>query len=489
MRYQCHRRDRPEVHLGDESENNVSDDDSDDEVQRRPVQKKSKQVGCKARLNVVCYKVDPHYVHFEYQGEHVGHTPGSIEDVRFLPPSNELKERILVELQKRYSVRDVRLFLQQSYSHLGANKRDQYVSTTDVYNIYYKFWQQQCAKSSDDFESVEKWLNSFQQDGYHVWVDTADSERLLSPERFSFGFVAPWQKDLLLGQAGNFICLDATHNVSQYHDGILYTMVIRHPIAGRGVPVSYLLTDDKSSLPLLGWFRSLASLGLNPQRITIDHDYSEDNAISDVWPECTIQHCIWHVVRAWMKHIHLKVNTGNRAKKNVRERLRALMYEPDENTFQSLLGNFLAYLNRNHTDFASYFQRFWIDSFGGKAVNRWAACYQPEIYTNMQTNNYVESWHNQLKTVYLKRKRVHRLDMLLNVLTSDVAADIQAEVMRLSVNIGKMGSNEHALRKEEMKAENVRRELLPSMVQVISNAAYVVASFTGNHFTYNVTVS
>ncbi|KAI9489276.1 hypothetical protein BDB00DRAFT_876567 [Zychaea mexicana] len=50
----------------------------------------------------------------------------------------------------------------------------------------------------------------------------------------------------------------------------------------------------------------------------------------------------------------------------------------------------------------------------------------------METNNYVESWHNQLKTIYLKRKRVHCLDLLMSILTFDVEFDVQQEVKRLT---------------------------------------------------------
>ncbi|KAI7858154.1 hypothetical protein BDC45DRAFT_602754 [Circinella umbellata] len=71
-------------------------------------------------------------------------------------------------------------------------------------------------------------------------------------ERFSFGFCAPWQKQLLLSTAGKFISLDATHDVSQYSNGVMYTMVIRHPIVGRK---SYLhsiqeeMNKDESDYP------------------------------------------------------------------------------------------------------------------------------------------------------------------------------------------------------------------------------------------------
>ena len=87
----------------------------------------------------------------------------------------------------------------------------------------------------------------------------------------------------------------------------MYTMVNRHPIAGRGVPVAYLITADLSLIPLVRWFYSLASIGLIPQRITIDRGYAKDNALTIVWPECTIQHCVWQVQRGWMTNVKSNV--------------------------------------------------------------------------------------------------------------------------------------------------------------------------------------
>ncbi|PHZ15007.1 uncharacterized protein RHIMIDRAFT_276950, partial [Rhizopus microsporus ATCC 52813] len=42
----------------------------------------------------------------------------------------------------------------------------------------------------------------------------------------------------------------------------------------------------------------------------------------------------------------------------------------------------------------------------------WSAAYQPQIFINMETNNYIENWHSQLKTNYIQRKRNIRLDRL-----------------------------------------------------------------------------
>ncbi|KAG2214632.1 hypothetical protein INT45_003120 [Circinella minor] len=219
---------------------------------------------------------------FVYLNDHNDHIPGSIGDVQYLHKSKELNEQIFEELHKGY-----------------------YIDVTDV--------------------------------------GESSSERLTSKD-FAFGFVAPWQ--LAYFKDARFVSLDATHDVSKYKDGVLYIMVICEPIAGRGVPINYLLTNDLSSKPLLGWFHSLAAIGLNPQRFTIDNSLPEDNAIAHVWPNCSIQHCIWHVMRAWMQNVQAKVHgsigrTPSQAKAHIRPRWKELMYEKNTEQFHTLLGNFL----------------------------------------------------------------------------------------------------------------------------------------------------
>ena len=103
---------------------------------------------------------------------------------------------------------------------------------------------------------------------------------------------------------------------------------------------------------------------------------------------------------------------------------------------------------------------------------------------------YSESWHNQLKQVYLTRKRIHRLDVLLNVLSEDVAFDIIREVKRLSINVGRMGVYEHQLRKEEIKINTIKKSLWSSMVYQLSGTEYTCCSFVaGCTNVYNVIIT
>ncbi|CAO3697324.1 unnamed protein product [Rhizopus microsporus] len=57
----------------------------------------------------------------------------------------------------------------------------------------------------------------------------------------------------------------------------------------------------------------------------------------------------------------------------------------------------------------------------------------------METNNYVENWHNQLKTSYLQRRRNRRVDRLMYILVNDVEEDFISNINRIRMNVGRMG--------------------------------------------------
>ncbi|ORE18675.1 hypothetical protein BCV71DRAFT_162788, partial [Rhizopus microsporus] len=81
--------------------------------------------------------------------------------------------------------------------------------------------------------------------------------------------------------------------------------------------------------------------------------------------------------------------------------------------------------------------------------------YQPDRYTNMETNNYVESWHNQLKTSYLQRRRNRRVDRLVYILVNDVEEDFISNINRIRMNVGRMGPEARKERRRELEAEEI----------------------------------
>lgn len=114
--------------------------------------------------------------------------------------------------------------------------------------------------------------------------------------------------------------------------------------------------------------------------------------------------------------------------------LKSIMYEKLEEALKNKLNLFFEKW-ATYPEFINFFKNEWCAE---QKIKKWSAAYQPEIYTNMATNNFIESWHNQLKSIYLKRQRNRRIDRLLYILTEDVAIDLRLDLARLTMLIGKL---------------------------------------------------
>ncbi|ORE05986.1 hypothetical protein BCV72DRAFT_182828, partial [Rhizopus microsporus var. microsporus] len=109
-------------------------------------------------------------------------------------------------------------------------------------------------------------------------------------------------------------------------------------------------------------------------------------------------------------------------------------------------------------DFGSYTQSIsylYMSYFNNDNFKRWARAYQPAIYTNMEISNYIESWHNQLKATYLKRKQNRRVGRLIFILVNDVEEDYLQNIQRLMLKVGRMGPEERRRRARQIKADQI----------------------------------
>ena len=99
----------------------------------------------------------------------------------------------------------------------------------------------------------------------------------------------------------------------------------------------------------------------------------------------------------------------------------------------------------------------------------------------METNNYIKSWYNQLKTNYLQRKRNRRLDRLIFILVNDVHTNFMHNTARMAANIGRMISKARETRKRMIATEEINELSLAYMVQkayIDKEVCYNFKSFT-----------
>lgn len=116
-----------------------------------------------------------------------------------------------------------------------------------------------------------------------------------------------------------------------------------------------------------------------------------------------------------------------------------------------------------HTEVFDYFTRYWFNN--EEVVKRWGAPFVKEIYKSFVTNNYIESWHNQLKAIFFERLRINRLDGLFFVLTNGVEYYFAEESNRIVANIGCMGPLQNNIARKTYMASQISNENLILMIR------------------------
>ena len=205
-------------------------------------------------------------------------------------------------------------------------------------------------------------------------------------------------------------------------------------------------------IPIARFLRFIKNFGPDQQlpclkKITIDVSAAEHAASTGVFGSAvSIQRCLFHVSRAWVDQICKKVKLGNASAINAVHR------------------RMIAALKSS----------MWESS--------------TQMFTDMETNNYIESWHNQLKMNYLQRKRNRRLDFLIFILVDDVHANFMHNTARMIATIGRMSSETRKARKRMIAAEEINGLSLEDMVQKVyleEGVCYIVKSFT-TEVVYNI---
>jgi hypothetical protein len=469
-KYTCHR--GPKIYESKASES------------RRPIQKESKKIGCSAYILITCYRSDPEFVIFERKNVH-NHVPGSYADLKFMSLSGTLKNEIRMFLERGFSRREIRSCLLREMDE-DAEGRDKFFHYDDVYNIWLSVAKDMFKFKENEFESLKVWRDKLVVSGHKVISYSLENI-------FYYGIISPWQMDIM--KVSKCFSLDSTFGISSRSSEVLYSLVVRHPDTGKGVPVGYLITNDQSVTPVLAWLRFLkTNCAMNPEQITVDCSIPESDAIRVTFGEnCRIQLCLFHVAQCWSRNLTTKVKTrpgqytnAKVVRGNIMSDLQSIMYETVCEIVVEKVRMFRERWTVEQPQFVEYLEDRWLALDGYK---KWSAAYVIEEHKQMRTNNYIESWHNQLKSVYLKRIKNRRLDRLVYILTNDVENDMKNEELRINSEIGRMGPETREKRKREMVAAGIPDDRMQEMISQENATAYNVESFSQEDIMYTVQIN
>ncbi|CAB0010163.1 unnamed protein product [Nesidiocoris tenuis] len=214
------------------------------------------------------------------------------------------------------------------------------------------------------------------------------------------------QLDLLRKHGSDTVCFDGTQGMNQYPIEMTTLLIIDN--LGQGFPTAFMFCS-RSDCQTMGVFvhvvQTALQTPLQTRVLMTDMSPIYYNGWCSVMPKPThFALCTWHVDRAWQQNLTQIRVVEKRTR--VYKALRALMEESDQNTFQMLLHNALT-LFKSDDDlrgFGNYFETTFAVN-----VQAWALCYTKH-FASASTSTAFELMHKTLKHIYMKGKKVEKLD-------------------------------------------------------------------------------
>ncbi|KAF9433018.1 hypothetical protein BGZ76_009984 [Entomortierella beljakovae] len=438
---------------------------------------------------------------------------------------------------------------------LGGNgkqfTRDDFISYDDVYNIWYAITTKEMRKDPHPVVSAIKWMEEIEAGGNFTYYDKND--RTLGTY---FGFASLWQLDQLR-LYGRTLCFDGTHNVFGQNTNLFTLVLknldtgLGIPVAflmtkSTESPIlSGWLKAIRQKMKSL--FSSTDSeYDLKPNVVITDQGNTEILAVRTAFPGVPIYYCAWHVLKVWERGVklnvegigHYEVSKRREIKREINADLCAILYEKEMANAFELIDNFrskwkhqaklVSYLNKN------YFGRDMSQVSGDAASNevevaqvanepevshgkkkatgsdskahndigasidrvreRWMLCYRQGVtYSSIDTNNYIESWHNTLKRYFFKDSQQRRPDSVIYYLYVMALRHFQKKCMRSFVGVGRMNpAQREAVPFKDSVLKHVQARSSKGYtglsITQVSDTVLRVESFTCHDKTYNIII-
>lgn len=227
---------------------------------------------------------------------------------------------------------------------------------------------------------------------------------------FCLGLQTKEQAFVMCKFGGKILCGDATHNMTKY-DFQLFTLMVKDH-RGKGYPVSHLITRNLDSKILAAYLKELQRRNptLKIQFAMSDDDKATRKAFKAAFgDDVHVLLCYWHLRRAWRSNLfHI---TDPDVRENVIQLLEETLITRKVDEFNQLMEQLMQILIK-FPKFISYLHTTYL-----QRIEDWARCHRNFFHDGVDTNMLLESFHNQMKTVYLKRKVNRRVDTLLQFLS------------------------------------------------------------------------
>lgn len=346
----------------------------------------------------------------------------TFEDSKFLPIPDHLKSEIKTMLALKIPMNTILDKVRDKFS--DRNNRDDLsdlkhyhlIDRKTIHNIKKKIIDSSVIRHSDDATSTFLRVDALRKETFdpiliYKQQNVDDSNLGLTKEDFMLAIMTKQQLDMYQQYAPIILCMDSTHKTNIYSFKLI-TLLVPDEFR-RGYPVAFCISN-KENEQAISIFLNAVKMKSPQTKVNIlmtDDDNAGWNAAKNVYGP-NLEHflCIWHVHKNWRLKIqqHLK-DTEQQAE--IYCLLCAAMDAKTEtlfNTYCDVLVQRLSDINQN---LLTYFNNYYL-----LRKEKWAMCYRKGEYSNVNTNMFLESFHNQLKTIYFEGKRNRRIDILLETL-------------------------------------------------------------------------
>ncbi|XP_015921991.2 uncharacterized protein [Parasteatoda tepidariorum] len=234
----------------------------------------------------------------------------------------------------------------------------------------------------------------------------------LPEDSFVVGIQMVQQKEMLVACGGKILCIDSTHKTNE-QDFYLLNLLLQDEY-GCGYAVAHFIISklDKDMMTIC--FASIKDRiqDLQVNNIMTDDDKTTGPAFQAVFGD-KVNHllCKWHIHRAWNRKLNSSVSDAV-LRQEIYAYLIVILEEPSISRFNQMIDDFKRRYIGKAPIFVNYFDNYC--SKDRKPI--WSMCHPQFPHANTDTNMYSESFRNELKTHYLKRKFNRRIDILINTL-------------------------------------------------------------------------
>eukprot|EP01018_Ginkgo_biloba_P000638 Gb_06810 [translate_table: standard] len=184
---------------------------------------------------------------------------------------------------------------------------DLFMKKIDLENIYSRLSKPFYEKYERDAVSVDRWVKE-RPDDFFYYKYANESQGI----PFIIGIQTLWMRKMMVKYShGSLISMDATFSTNKYGYQ-LYTLMVFDKFQN-GVPIAWVVSSQDTTSDIEEWLHAIFNAGVKERQDWKVCSFMTDDAATEIQAlrrifNCNILLCLWHVRRAWLKHVRSKAS-------------------------------------------------------------------------------------------------------------------------------------------------------------------------------------